>query len=147
MFGTVVMVWLSRNKLLIIISLVLLVGTSVTSRARKMQRFATGMWGGAHIRINVNEGSADVEYDCANGTIKGPLTVDGEGCFSWSGIHSREHGGPIRKDEKPDSHPASYTGAIKDDTMTLTVKLTDTGETLGTFTLKRGNPGRVFKCR
>ena len=111
-----------------------------------MQRAVTGTWGGQHISININGRSATIEYDCANGTIDGPLTLDSQGRFRWRGTHYREHGGPVRRDQKPNSHPATYTGWIKGDTMTLTVKLTDTDETFDTFTLKRGSAGKVWKC-
>jgi hypothetical protein len=141
------MFWSKRYKLLVTVSLVLLFVSSAGSRPRKMQRLATGTWGGPHISIEVEPRSARIEYDCANGTIDGPFTIDSRGRFTWRGIHNREHGGPIRIDEKPNSRPAIYSGSVKGDTMTLTVKLADTKEVLETFTLKRGNAGRVFKCR
>ena len=141
------MFWRNRNRLLVIISLVLLIVSSAASRPRKMQRLPTGTWGGSHIRIEVEPRSATIDYDCANGTIDGPFTIDSKGRFSWRGTHNREHGGPIRIDEKPNSRPAIYSGSIKGDTMTLTVKLADSNEVLETYTLKRGSSGRVFKCR
>ena len=112
-----------------------------------MQRLATGSWGGMHIRIEVGSRSATIDYDCAHGTIDGPLTIDSKGRFTWRGTHNREHGGPIRSDEKANGRPATYSGWIKGDTMTLTVKLDDTDEVLDTYTLQRGSPGRVFKCK
>jgi hypothetical protein len=136
----------NRNRLLVILSLVLLIVSSVASRPRKMQRLSTGTWGGAHIRIDVQPRSATIEYDCANGTIDGPFTIDSKGSFSWRGTFNREHGGPIRIDEKPNSRPAIYSGSIKGDTMTLTVKLADSKQVLATFTLQRGSEGRVRKC-
>jgi hypothetical protein len=141
------MFWRNRNRLLVIISLVLLIVSSAASRPRKMQRLPTGSWGGSHIRIEVGPHSATIDYDCANGTIDGPFTIDSKGRFTWRGTHNREHPGPIRIDEKPDSRPAIYSGWIKGDTMTLTVKLAGTNEVVDTFTLKRGGSGRVFKCK
>ena len=116
-------------------------------KGRKMQRVPEGTWGGLHLRMEVVDGSATIEYDCANGTIAGPLTIDRRGRFSLRGTHAQEHGGPIRNDEKPNSRPARYTGWTDGRKMTLTVTLTDTNETLGTFSLVRGQQGRVFKCR
>lgn len=138
---------LCRNRLLIVVSLVLLIGSSAASRPRKMQRIPTGVWGGPHIRINVAPRSATIEYDCANGTIDGPLTTDHKGRFTWRGTHNREHGGPIRIDEQANTQPVIYMGSVKGDTMTLTVKLADTNEVLETYILKRGSPGRVLKCK
>jgi hypothetical protein len=111
-----------------------------------MQRLQTGSWGGPHIHIDVGPGSATIQYDCANGTIEGPLTIDRKGNFTWHGIHNREHGGPIRADETSNGRPAIYSGSVKGDTMTLTVKLANTNDVVDTFTLKRGSQGRVFKC-
>jgi hypothetical protein len=141
------MFWGNRNKLFVIISLVLLIASSTLSRPRKMQRLPTGSWGGSHIRIEVGPRSATIDYDCANGTIDGPFTIDSKGRFNWRGSHNQEHGGPIRIDQKPNTRPAIYSGWIKGDTMTLTVKLASSNEVLETYTLKRGSQGRVFKCK
>jgi hypothetical protein len=137
----------NQNRLLVIVSLLLLIGSSAASRPRKMQRLSTGSWGAPHIRIDVGPSSATIDYDCANGTIDGPLTLDSKGRFNWRGTHNREHPGPIRIDQKPNARPAVYSGSVKGDTMTLTVKLGDTNEVLETYTLKRGSQGRVFKCK
>ena len=112
----------------------------------RRQRGHVGLFGGSHIRIEVGPRSAAIDYDCANGTIDGPFTLDSKGRFSWRGSHNREHGGPIRIDEKPNGRPAVYSGSVKGDTMTLTVKLADNNEVIETYTLKRGSSGRVFKC-
>jgi hypothetical protein len=141
------MFWLDRNRLLVIISLVLLIVSSAAARPRKMQRLPTGTWGGLHIRIEVGPRSATIDYDCANGTIDGPFTIDNKGRFTWRGTHNQEHGGPIRSDEQSNGRRAIYSGWIKGDTMTLTVKLADTNEVVETYTLKRGGRGRVFKCK
>ena len=52
----------------------------------------------------------------------------------------------IRVGEVPDTHPARYDGSVTGNSMTLTVRLTDTNETIGTFTLTRAGTARVFKC-
>ena len=135
------------NRFLVIISLVLLIVSSAASRPRKTQRLPTGTWGGTHIKIEVGPRSAAIEYDCANGRIDGPFTIDSKGGFKWRGVHNREHGGPIRLDQKRNSRPAIYSGSVKGDTMTLTVKFADTLEVIETYTLKRGSSGRVRKCR
>jgi hypothetical protein len=56
-----------------------------------------------------------------------------------------ERGGPVREDEEPRRVPATYTGTIKGDTMTLTLKLSDSDEE--TFTLARGKRGELVKCK
>lgn len=106
-----------------------------------------GVWGGDHIRMEVEDDSAAVEYDCAHGMISGPLKVDGEGHFRARGTVVREHGGPTRDNETPPNRPADYSGSINGDRMTLTVTLTDSSESVGRFTLVRGSEGNLVKCR
>jgi hypothetical protein len=112
-----------------------------------MQRLSTGAWGGPHIRIQVEGSSATIDYDCAHGTITGPLTFDSKGRFTWRGTHTREGPGPIRVDEESNGSPATYTGSIQGDKMTLTVKLSNTKQIVDTFTLTRGGKVRIFKCK
>jgi hypothetical protein len=128
------------------ISLIFFLGSS-SGETRKMRRIASGTWGGDHIRLEVTGDKATIEYDCANGTIAGPLLVDAKGNFKLSGTHVREHGGPVRRGESGDSRPASYSGWTNGTKMTLTVVLRDTKEAVGTFTLIRGQAGRVWKCK
>ena len=95
--------------------------------------------------MKVGAKSASVEYDCASGVIKGPLVVDSNGHFNLRGIHKMERGGPVRAGETPNEHPATYTGSIKGNTMTLNLKLADSD--VETFTLEKGKPGELFKCK
>ena len=110
-----------------------------------MQRIPMGVWGGPHINIEVGEKSARIEYDCANGVIEGPLVVDGDGNFKLRGTHRAERGGPVRADDDTKGQPATYTGSIKGNSMTLTLKLAGSDEE--TFTLEKGKEGELFKCK
>ena len=112
----------------------------------KQQRIATGVWGGQHIQIKVGSNSATIEYDCANGVIEGPLIVDSDGNFKLHGTHHMERGGPVRADAEPRRIPATYTGSVKGNTMTLILKLAGSSDE-ETFTLERGKEGKVVKCR
>lgn len=113
----------------------------------RMRSAQTGSWGGDHIGLEVTDGGGSVEYDCAHGTIDRKIVLDARGRFHVSGTHVRERGGPVRKDERPDSHPAQYTGQIDGDKMLLTVVEVDTGEMVGVFKLVRGQQPRIMKCR
>lgn len=104
-------------------------------------------WGGEHIRVELRNGGADIEYDCAHGTMSALPVPDAEGRFVVAGTHVREGPGPIRVGIKPVTRPARFTGKISGDTMTLSVVLTDTSQEIGTFTLTRGSDGRIQKCR
>lgn len=117
----------------------------ISVMAMKQQRIATGMWGGQHIQIKVGANSATIEYDCASGVIDGPLVVDSNGNFKLRGTHRTERGGPVRADEEPRQIPATYTGSVKGNTMTLTLKVSDSDEEM--FTLERGKQGDLFKCK
>ena len=107
---------------------------------------ALGVWGGDHVTMTVASAGGHFEFDCAHGDVGTTLVLDARGQFSATGVFVREHGGPIRPGEAPDSHPASYAGTMTANTMMLTVRLTDLAETIGTFTLTYGSPGRVVKC-
>lgn len=128
-----------------VLILVLLLLVFVIAEARKMQSIPTGNWGGQHINMKVGAKSATIEYDCATGVIKGPLVVDGNGNFKLRGTHRMQHGGPVRADETPNDHPATYTGSIKGNTMTLNLKVGDSDEE--TFTLEKGKEGELFRCK
>ena len=113
--------------------------------ATDMQRIPTGVWGGDHINIEVGSKSASIEYDCAHGTIEGPLVLDASGRFNLRGTHTPERGGPIRADEQPRSQPAKFVGSISGNKMTLTLKLEGFDDE--TFTLEKGKQGELFKCK
>jgi hypothetical protein len=112
----------------------------------KTDSVLTGTWGGEHMGLDVSNGGARVEYDCAHGTIDEPMKLDSSGYFDLRGRHVKEHGGPVREDEKSGDQPARYTGRIQDQTMTITVKLAETNEAVGTFTLTHDKTPRIRKC-
>ena len=110
-------------------------------------RDVRGQWGGEHIAMEVTDGGATIEYDCAHGRITGKIAPDADGKFAAKGIHKRERGGPTRQGEDEDNEqPAVYRGSIKDETMTLSVELAQQNESVGTFTLTHGKTGRIRKC-
>ena len=127
------------------ILLFLLLVVSASAKIQKMQRIPSGEWGGQHISINVRAKSATIEYDCASGVIDGPLVLDADGHFNLHGTHRPERGGPVRADDNRAGQPATYTGTIKGNTMTLTLKVGDSDEE--TFTLEKGKPGELVKCK
>lgn len=120
------------------------VASNTTGQAESVK---AGTWGGQGVRLVVGSGGAQVEYDCAHGTLDAALRLDAQGRFDVAGTHTREGPGPIRIGIKRESRPARYTGSIDGQTMTLTVTLTDTNDTLGPFTLYYDQQGRLIKCR
>ena len=124
-------------------------GAAVLKRggAGMNETLATGVWGGAHARVEVGEGGVSLEFDCAAGNINRPVALDGEGRFDVSGKYLVQHGGPVRRDEEANARPARYTGRVRGETLTLKVTLADPAEDAGTYTLTRGSDGHVVKCR
>ncbi len=112
----------------------------------KMNRLPTGNWGGKHIEVKVTEAGAQISYDCARGTIDESIVLDKDGKFDVKGRHFVERGGPLRASDNNAGQPARYTGTAIGKTMTLSVMLTDAKESIGTFTVSRGQPARLFKC-
>jgi hypothetical protein len=134
-----------RRKNVYVVLVVLLLVTMVSVNAQYRRRIPSGVWGGAHININVGAKSAAIEYDCAHGAIDGPLTIDKAGNFNLRGTHVAERGGPVRAGESSEGQPATYTGSIQGTTMTLTLKVGDSEPE--TFTLEKGKTGELVKCK
>ncbi len=106
-----------------------------------------GSWGGEHIRLDVTKTGAKIEYDCAFGTISGPLLLEKDGTFQAHGTYVYERGGPIRLGEPPpERHPALYRGWTDGSEMRLTVMLQEKGEVVGSFALGLGRPPVIEKC-
>lgn len=110
------------------------------------KRIAPGTWGANGIAMEVTKAGARIEYDCAHGTIGGPILLDAEGRFDVRGQHFPEHGGPVREGEDSNGQPVRYTGHVAGDTMTLTVTPEGSDTAISSHTLVRGKTGRVRKC-
>lgn len=121
-------------------------GWACTGSPSNPSPVSLGMWGGDHVTMTVAATATHLEFDCAHGDIPGALATDSRNEFSVVGTFVREHGGPIRLDVPPDAHPAIYAGSVQSDRMALTIRLTDTGDLIGSFTLIRGIGGRIVKC-
>jgi hypothetical protein len=109
----------------------------------------TTTWGGDHVRMDETASGAELEFDCATGTIAEPLP-QADGTFSLKGTFTPERGGPT-PDGEPSRINATYSGAIKDDTMSLRIVLTGSDrekdrEALN-YVLVKGRGGKLMKCR
>jgi hypothetical protein len=103
-----------------------------------------GTWGALHAALTLTDTGGSIEYDCAHGGLRSPVQPDAVGRFAVDGVHVREHGGPVRIGEVPDSLPARYLGRVSGDRMALRVLVG--ADTLGPFELRRGAEPRLFKC-
>lgn len=104
-----------------------------------------GVWGGQHIELTVASLDSAVDFDCAEGTIIGPLTVAKDGRFDWGGTFQRGTGGPVRVGQEPPKEPAHYVGVTRGGEMTLSVRLDD-GQVIGPFTLERFKDAQLTRC-
>jgi hypothetical protein len=114
--------------------------------ASAASRLATGIWGGDHIRLEVTDQGATVEFDCAHGTIPRRIILDRLRRFDAGGQFVAEHGGPVRQDEQVSGYGVRFTGRVDGQRMKLTVRNSATKELIGNFTLFHGREARLMKC-
>jgi hypothetical protein len=107
------------------------------------KRLSDGVWGGTGVNLQVKDGRATVEFDCAHGQLE-EFSLEADGRFSARGTFTRERGGPDRVGEERPVVRATYSGEMSGETMTLRVSLE--GDTEFDFTLRRGSHGRLRKC-
>jgi ketosteroid isomerase-like protein len=105
----------------------------------------TGNWGGEGAGMQVTGRAAILDFDCARGSIDGPITPDEQGRFDVPGTYVEEGPGPVRPDQLR-GRPARYHGKVEGNTMTLSVELSGTDVRIGTFTLVRDRLPRIRKC-
>jgi hypothetical protein len=116
------------------------------TKAARPSALPDGSWGGEHIAITVGATGSKIDFDCAHGRIDGAFALDAVGEFELSGTFSKEHGGPIRRDEREQRLPAIYAGRVSGERMTLSVHLKDGNVDLGEFILVRDKTPRLVKC-
>jgi hypothetical protein len=111
------------------------------------ESLSNGVWGGQHVRAEVTERGAEIEFDCARGSIPKRIVLNSSHQFDVAGTFTSEHGGPVRDDERTNSRAVRYKGSVEQQELSLTISDVDTKEVIGTFTLRFGNEGRLMKCR
>lgn len=110
-------------------------------------RLEPGRWGGHGAALTVVGNGAAVEFDCAMGYIRQPITVQPDGRFSTPGEFVPDTGGPVRmSDPEPRGSPAVFSGEVSDSQLLLRVDMPDEGRTVGPFTLVRSQTATLEKC-
>jgi hypothetical protein len=110
-----------------------------------------GAWGGPHAGLAFQGGLAEVQFDCASGTVDDPITPAKDGSFSAKGTYRTGTAGPVKVGQFFKSQGAIYSGRIAKaakeapQVMTLNVALED-GTALGPFTLTEGTPPQITRC-
>ncbi len=105
----------------------------------------SGRWGGEHVGLSFDGASGRLDYDCAAGTIDGPLVPRADGSFVATGTHTPGHGGPDRVGEVDPSFPARYSGHVRGNVMRITVRVAN-GVLIGPYTLRRGAEPMLLRC-
>jgi len=119
---------------------------TLSSSTPMSQRKISGLWGGQGISMEATDSGATLDFDCASGTITEPIVPDSAGKFSVKGRFARQRPGPTREDENNDGQPASYSGVVNGENLTLTITLAKNSEKVGDFTLAHGKTGRIRRC-
>jgi hypothetical protein len=108
---------------------------------------ANGVWGGEHIRIDVSDSGADIEFDCARGIISQPLALDAQGRFKFQGTYKPETPAPASADggSANSGVTATYTGVLTGSSLRIEVSI-EGQDTPRTFDLVQGDQGHLAKC-
>ena len=140
--------WSVRKRLATIVLLLACAcqAPGVAAPGASGRAIVTGAWGGRHVGVELGPGGGRLEYDCASGEIDGPVRPDHLGRFTARGYHTPGHGGPAREGEILPRWRALYWGRLSGRTMTLRVRIAETGVELGPFTLRRDVEPITFRC-
>jgi hypothetical protein len=105
-----------------------------------------GLWGGSDLEMQVTSHGATLEFDCAQGTIAEPLSLDEAGKFQVKGTFQTQ-GGAIKRNQPSQGADVVYTGTVQGDTMRLEFTVGENKGSPEKFTLVRGQAGNLKKCR
>ena len=106
-----------------------------------------GVWGGEHIRMEVNDSGADIEFDCARGSISQPLELDDKGRFKVQGTYIAETPAPAAVDSglTASGVKATYTGTLSGSSLRLEVFI-EGQDMPRAFDLVQGHQGHLATC-
>ena len=119
---------------------VVLAGVALVGGCAAFRPFATpvtGEWGGKDVQLKVTESGGTLAFDCAAGTITGPLGRDPDGRFSAAGMYTPARGGSEVGGEAPPSYRVRYAGQVRGKRMRLHGRVSN-GDVLGPFSLRLG---------
>jgi len=101
-----------------------------------------GTWGGEDAGLLVRGGEAHAHIGCTLGDLPAPIPLDREGRFETMGQWN-VNAFPI---DLGILHPARVSGRTNGRTLTFSVVLTDTGQTLGPAFVSLGREPRMANC-
>jgi len=112
--------------------------------AQRTTAVAKGEWGATGVAMNVTEGGASIEFDCADANIAEQLRVNKDGSFVVKGTFMRSGPGPVRADDE--GRPVTFKGKVEGKSMTFQIADAKTGEKIGNYTVTQGQTGRNHRC-
>jgi len=102
----------------------------------------TGTWGGDGGGLIVTAEGAHAHIGCTLGDVTGAIALDAEGRFEVSGTWNVD-AFPVNRGIV---HPARISGRTDGATLSLAVRLSDTGQSLGPVLLTHGREPRMQNC-
>jgi hypothetical protein len=117
---------------------ILACSTATTARITEV----AGTWGGDNAGLIVTDTDVHVHIGCTLGDAVGPIHPDANGRFEATGTYNVD-AYPV---DRGITHPATFSGQVVGQTMTLTVSLTDTARVLGPVTLIYGKEPKMGPC-
>jgi hypothetical protein len=123
-----------------ILAMVSILACSAATSARITE--VSGTWGGDNAGMIVTNTDVHVHIGCTLGDAVGPIHPDADGRFEATGTYNVD-AYPV---DRGITHPASFSGQIVGETMTLTVSLSDTARVLGPVTLIYGKEPKMGPC-
>jgi len=115
------------------------------SAAEAKAPYLAGIWGGPHVAVAFQGGMAEVQFDCASGSIDMLVYPAKDGSFSAKGVYHAGSPGPVRVGQIFVSQEATYSGSVVKEQMTLNVELED-GTLVGPFNLIQGAAPQIRRC-
>jgi len=128
------------TRILLVPSICAIVACSAATSTRITD--VVGTWGGDNAGLIVNDTDVHVHIGCTLGDAAGPIHTDADGKFEATGTYNVD-AYPVNRGVL---HPATFSGQIVGQTMTLTVSLTDTAKVLGPVTLIYGKEPKMGPC-
>ena len=103
-----------------------------------------GVWGGVGIKLTPTATGAELQFDCAQGTIEKQIALKDGSRFHARGRFTPGTHGPVREDALPKPHPATFEGSVKGKTLSFTVH--EDGH-VESYTLENGAAAVIRECR
>jgi hypothetical protein len=101
-----------------------------------------GTWGGDDAGLFVMGTEVHAHIGCTKGDVDGAIPVDPEGRFDVAGLYNVD-AYPV---DRGIVHPARFFASTDGRTLTLAVRLTDTGQAFGPVELRLGREPSMQVC-